>query len=284
MISTVIPVHIRTDADMEYLERALKSLSSQTTPPIEVVLSVDLCPDFDSFEESVRASFKSLNIVFLRHPKPLGISKNSNKGLFVAKGTHVHVLHQDDWLASVSVYESIWAILKEQHDGFLLLTGKRLDRIYSPRFDLTALVGNNQVGGPSGVVFRNFQRQCFDEGLTMLLDVDFVYQIQTALGKPFVINELCIEYGVSDGQAQNLVSSSEFKRELNYIFIKQNLRRSRILLEAFLHHDMQVLLLVSDALLKVNSNIFSRRSMMIVRWFAIQSLRLNRVSRRSFLD
>jgi hypothetical protein len=174
--------------------------------------------------------------------------------------------------------------LKEEHHGFLLLTGKRLDRIYNPRFDLTALVGNNQFGGPSGVVFRNFQRQCFDESLTMLLDVDFVYQIQTALGKPLVINELCIEYGVSDGQAQNLVSSSDFKSELNYVSKKLNLRRSRILLEAFLYHDTQVLLLVSDALLKVNSNIFSRSSMMVVRWFAVQSLRLNRVFRRVLFD
>lgn len=278
MISTVIPVHIRSDLDKNFLFRALTSLNSQELKPLEVILSVDKCPDFLIFQKEILQAFPGLNLLFIEHPNSLGISKNSNMGIYKASGDFIHVLHQDDWLFDSDIYSLLSATLRNTNRQFLLLSGMRLNRIYTPRFDLTALVGNNEVGGPTGVIFPNFGDLWFDENLVMLLDVDFVHNLINKFGKPKVIDRVCVEYGVSGDQAQNLVTSLGFIGELAYIFKKLNLARSRVMITALFRLDAKIIFAVSDTLLKLPSNPILSTLLNVVRFCAGQKLRTRRNS------
>jgi len=254
LISTVIPVHLRSKCDLYFLKRALSSLVAQVYRPSEVILSVDLCPDFRKFKKEILAEFPDLTLIFLEHSTPLGISANTNMGLRKVSNKYVHILHQDDWLFESDVYDYLSAMTQKSKKRFFLLSGLRLDRIYRPHYDLTALVGNNHMGGPSGVLFPYSSDLIFDENLTMLLDVDFVSLLIKKFGKPTVIDKVCIEYGVSDEQAQNLVTDSDFKNELIYLFHKYKLKGVHIALSSLLSTDADVVYSVSQSLLKVPTN------------------------------
>ena len=249
-ISTVIPVHISCDEDMVFLDRALESLRIQTFQPLEVILSVDLCPNFIEFKDTIRLNFTSLNLLFLEQPRPLGISQNTNQGLQIARGDFVHVLHQDDLVVDSVTYEVLSLEITENKELFYLLSGKRLERDYLPHFDLTALVGNNQIGGPSGCFFPNFAEIFYDEELTMLLDVEFVFRLRNKFGSPRVIEKICIQYGVSNGQAQNSVTSTEFRNEVNYVLKKLKISKTRLIFEALLFQNLEKVYSVLDTLIK----------------------------------
>jgi glycosyltransferase involved in cell wall biosynthesis len=278
MISTVIPVHLRSKSDLSFLKRALRSLVAQIYKPSEVILSVDLCPDFNRFKEVIRTEFPELNLIFLKHSKPLGISANTNMGLNQVSERYVHVLHQDDWLFKPDVYAHLSVAAQENTKQFFLLSGLRLERIYRPHFDLTALVGNNQIGGPSGIFFPYSDDSFFDENLTMLLDVDFVFSLIKKFGEPTVLDKVCIEYGVSDEQAQNLVTDIDFSNELVYVFHKHQLKSLRIALCSLLTTDVDVMFSVSQSVLKVPTNKAIVLIVKSIRFFArvVLFLRRNR--------
>lgn len=281
MISTVIPVHLRTNTDLSYLKRALGSLVAQNCRPSEVILSVDLCPDFSIFEKEIRAEFPELNLIFLEHSKPLGISVNTNMGLSKVSDRYVHVLHQDDWLFEVDVYAHLSAVSQKYTREFFLLSGLRLGRIYRPHFDLTALVGNNQIGGPSGVFFPYSADLFFDQNLTMLLDVDFVFLLIKKLGTPKIIDKVCIEYGVSDDQAQNLVTDSDFSNELVYIFGKHKIKSSHIALYSLCTSDAEVVFSITHSVLRVPTNKLGILVVKSIRFLARVMLYLRR-NRKKF--
>ncbi len=281
MISTVIPVHLRSKSDLSFLKRALNSLVAQVHRPSEVILSVDLCRDFSRFEEELRTEFPELNLIFLEHLKPLGISANTNMGLKKVSASYVHVLHQDDWLFKPDVYAHLSAAAQKSTKQFFLLSGLRLDRIYRPHFDLTALVGNNKIGGPSGVFFPYSTDLFFDENLTMLLDVDFVFLLNKKFGKPTIIDKVCIEYGVSDEQAQNLVTHMDFKNELVYVFGKHQLDSLRIAFCSLLTTDANTVFSVTQSLLEVPANKSSLFLVKSIRFLARVLLFFRRDRRKS---
>jgi len=276
LISTVIPVHLRSNTDLSFLKRALSSLVAQNYRPSEVILSVDLCPDFSSFEKAIRAEFPELNLIFLEHSKPLGISANTNMGLSKVSDRYVHVLHQDDWLFKADVYAHLSAAAQESTREFFLLSGLRLGRIYRPHFDLTALVGNNQIGGPSGVFFPYSADLLFDQNLTMLLDVDFVFLLIKKLGRPTILDKVCIEYGVSDDQAQNLVTDIDFDNELVYVFDKHKIKGSRVALYSLFTSDADVVFSISHSVLKVPTNKLGILVIKSIRFLARVTLYLRR--------
>jgi hypothetical protein len=164
-----------------------------------------------------------------------GISSNSNNGIRHVQSQYIHILHQDDWLIDTDTYKEL-AHYGLSDTSFLLLPGKRLDRSFIPKFDLTALLGNNRFGGPSGLIFRRDSAVFFDEGLSMLCDVDFVFQLYKKFDKPRVFERFVIEYGVSEGQAQNHIGQDQFAREVKTVFAKHKPNRWRISLIALLRY------------------------------------------------
>ena len=223
-ISVVIPTYLSTFDDLTYLKRALASLAIQEYAPYQVVISIDFCFNYDAMENLLAEFSGVLNLKSLENETPKGISSNSNNGLRQVGGDLIHVLHQDDALASPSVYHEIAESFLSEGSRLFLLTARRLDRVYKPTFDLTALVGNNRFGGPSGLIFMRSEDVSFDPNLTMLCDVDLLYRLLEKFGSPEIVPSISINYGVSENQAQNRIGSQEFEREVRFLLSKTGVK------------------------------------------------------------
>lgn len=223
-ISVVIPAYLRTFDDLTYLKRALTSLAFQEYAPYQVVISIDFCFNYDAMEGLLADFSDVLNLELLENTTPKGISSNSNNGLRQVRGDFIHVLHQDDALASPGVYHEIAESFLSEGSRLFLLTARRLDRVYRPAFDITALVGNNRFGGPSGLIFMRSGNLSFDLNLTMLCDVDLLYRLLETFGSPEIVPSISINYGVSETQAQNQIGIQEFEKEVRFLLSKTGVK------------------------------------------------------------
>lgn len=235
-LSVVIPVYLRNQQDCDFLVRALDSVAMQTLPPCEVIVSNDSASDFDSYLTNLINDFSSLSILIVKNPANRGISSNSNNGMRLVKSKYIHILHQDDWLIDNNVYQEIVDYFYTHADCFFLLPGQWLDNVSIPKFDLTALLGNNRFGGPSGIIFPGNSSIFFDERLSMLCDVDFVFQLYKKFGRPKIFERVVLEFGVSAGQAQNHIGQDQFSQELHTIFAKHKPNRWKIIFIALLRY------------------------------------------------
>jgi glycosyltransferase involved in cell wall biosynthesis len=235
-LSVVIPIYLRNQEDFNFLKRTLDSVAAQSFPPSEVILSNDSASNFDLQLKNLANLYQTLNIFIVKNLAKQGISTNTNNGISIAKSKYVQVLHQDDWLCDVDFYRDLEKKSFVTEDRYILLPWRRLDVFYHPNFDLTSLLGNNRFGGPSGLIFPSESLVFFDERLSMLCDVDFVVQLYKKFGRPKVFERVVLEYGVSDGQAQNHISQEQFVEELNVIFLKHRPNRWKILVIALLKY------------------------------------------------
>ena len=239
-LSVVIPVYLQNQRDLKFLERCLDSIRSQTLFPSEIIITDDSERFFDEELKELISNYHELKVTLSRNDGKHGISQNSNNGMRLAKSKFVQVLHQDDWLVDTNFYRDLEQSLNISANTYFLLPWKRLNFYSVPQFDLTALFGNNRVGGPSGVIFPNDSSLSFDEELSMLCDVDFVYRLLIKFGSPRIFHRYVIEYGVSEGQAQNQISSSEFLNEIRRLFTKHKLSAGKILFLALTRYPPEV--------------------------------------------
>ena len=258
ILGTVIPVYIKNSSDWNQLRRALNSLRIQTQKP-DTVLITD---DSDSINHStlmeVVAEFSDLPILVVRNLTNRGISENSNNGINLIKAKFIHILHQDDWLGSDNTYERAIDMLGKNPKKFMLLGSSGSGGISTPKFEITALVGNNQMGGPSGVIFPSSSEVLFDQRLKMLCDVDFVYRLVLISGVPVILQGSQIRYGVSDDQAQRHIPRAAISEEIKFILQKHGLSRYRIFTASFHDKSLQETYLVLDSLQNGTSNLFQR--------------------------
>ena len=227
-LGTVIPVFIKKPADWDQLRRALTSLQKQTVLPEAVFLSDDSVNHDDEAFIQICTEFSELNIHSSRNLRNRGISSNSNNGISNVKTSFIHVLHQDDWLIDFDAYKNLRNILVKNPQRFAILGSRKSQQVHKPVLDLTALVGNNQVGSPSGVIFPSSIGIFFDPDLHMLCDVDFFYRLNLVLGEPLILEGAVIENGISDDQAQRSISHENLVDELKLILRKHQVSRMRI--------------------------------------------------------
>lgn len=257
-LGTVIPVYIKNSSDWSQLRRALNSLRIQTQIPDTVLITDDSdSRNYSTLMELV-SEFSDLPISVVRNLTNRGISENSNNGLNLIEAEFIHVLHQDDWLGSKNTYERAKEILSKNPGKFILLGSSGSDGASTPKFEITALVGNNQFGGPSGVIFPSNLEVLFDPKLEMLCDVDFVYRLVLISGAPIILQGNQIQYGISDDQAQRRISRTSISEEIKLILPKHGLSRYRIFTASFHNKTLRETYMVLDSLQNGTYNIFQK--------------------------
>ena len=257
-LGTVIPVYIKNSSDWNQLRRALNSLRIQTQKPDTVLITDDSDSRNHSALMEVVIEFSDLPILVVRNLTNRGISENSNNGINLIKAKFIHILHQDDWLGSEKTYERAIEILSKNPEKFILLGSSGAGGVSIPKFEITALVGNNQMGGPSGVIFPSSFEVLFDQKLKMLCDVDFVYRLVLLSGVPVILQGSQIRYGVSDDQAQRHIPRAAISEEIKFILHKHGLSRYQIFAASFHDKSLQETYLVLDSLQNGSSDLFQR--------------------------
>ena len=195
-LSIVIPIHDMPNGDF-FLWRTVQALMSQT--------------------------FKDFEIVITQEGK---MAKNTNAGIKKAKGELVKILYLDDYLAHK---DSLKEIVKNfGKDDQWLVTGcvhQKNDSDYyedphSPHFpsyseDIHR--GNNTIGSPSVLTFRNEGRLLFDENMSWLLDADLYKRYYAKYGQPKILNDLNVCIGIGEHQTTYKLTDEEKSSEYYYL-------------------------------------------------------------------
>ncbi len=178
-VSIVIPIH-----DMEngafFLWRAINSILDQ--------------------------SFKDYEIIIIKDGK---MAENTNSGIRKAKGELVKILFMDDYFAHESALGVVVSIFDSVPSSEWLITGTNTNP--KPSWTDDIATGNNKLGSPSALTFRNhFDRNLyFDERMSWLLDVDLYKRMRERFGKPIIWQGTEVILGIGDHQMTNILTDEE---------------------------------------------------------------------------
>src|SRR3990167_10813119 len=161
-ISICVPIHDMQNGD-KFLWRLVNSLTSQT--------------------------FKDWELIITKDGK---MACNSNEAIKRARGELIKIMYLDDYFTESFVLQRIVDNFKDK-DGWMILGANDNP---TPYWTDDIETGNNHLGSPSALVFRNIEdishgemyyKWYFDEKMSWLLDVDLYRRMFNQLGLPKII-------------------------------------------------------------------------------------------------
>ena len=185
-ISIVVPFHWMTNWQF-FLTRCLESIEKQTFKDYEVILT-----------------------------KAGSMPVNTNRAIQCAKGELVKVLYMDDWLDTPYYLAEIYqAFLNPEIDWLITAAVNNRHPVWTDDIE----TGNNKLGSPSALAFRNnFENNLlFDEDLSWLLDCDLYKRMEKRFGKPAILTGVDIGIGIHDGQMTHILTDEQKLKEHNYL-------------------------------------------------------------------
>ena len=183
-ISICIPFHWMKDWQI-FMLRCLQSIEAQT--------------------------FKDYEIILIKHST---MPITSNRVIESAKGDIIKVLYMDDWLESEDYLEKLYKAFDDKTDW--VITSATTNK--EPKWTDNIETGNNRLGSPSALAFRNcFDILFFDEKLSWLLDCDLYKRMEKRFGKPKILTDIVVGIGVHSGQMTNILTDQQKQEEYNYL-------------------------------------------------------------------
>ncbi len=193
-VSIVIPFHWMKNWQF-FLTRCLESIENQSFKDYEVILT-----------------------------KVGSMPVTTNRVIQEAKGELIKVLYMDDYLVHGSSLEKIVEAFDYRHINFKgekpvewLITAT--DDNENPHWTDDIETGNNKLGSPSALVFRNHfeSNLLFDENMSWLLDCDYYKRMYEKYGEPLIWNTIAVRIGKGDHQMTHILTNEQKLAEHEYI-------------------------------------------------------------------
>lgn len=187
-LSIVIPIH-DMKGGAEFLWRSINMLTEQTFQDFEIIIT-----------------------------KEGKMAENTNAGIKRARGEFIKILYLDDVLASKDSLQRIVNNLSGSTQW--LITG--CDTNPSPYWTDNIITGNNRLGSPSVLTFRNYfeNNLLFDERMSWLLDCDLYHRMYERYGPPKILGEINVLMGIGDHQMTNILTDQEKLSEFDILKTK----------------------------------------------------------------
>ena len=179
-ISICIPAYKRVD----YLRRLLVSINEQTFKDFEVIITDD-SPD-DSVSTLLNEMQLLYSYQYLKNTPALGTPANWNRGLAIARGTWIKLMHDDDWFSTPNALQRFADESKKSNAGFIFSAFNNVKEGQSPtpvfcssfrlkiiRDNPVTLVAKNAIGPPSVVMHKKDPSYEYDSRMKWLVDMDF---------------------------------------------------------------------------------------------------------------
>lgn len=184
-VSIVIPFHWMENWQF-FLMRCLESIEKQTYTNYEIILM-----------------------------KVSSMAETSNRVIEGAKGDLIKVLYMDDYFSSDWSLEDI--VMHFEKEDEWMITG--CDTNLHPQWTDDIETGNNKLGSPSTLTFRNhFEHNLlFDENMSWLLDADLYKRMYKKFGRPKILDTKNIMIGQGDHQMTHILTNEEKLAEHNYM-------------------------------------------------------------------
>lgn len=176
-VSIVVPIHDMKNGEF-FLWRLVNSLTEQT--------------------------FKDWELIITKDGK---MAENTNAGINRARGQLVKILYLDDYFADSDALENI--VQAFTVDTEWLIHGVNTNP--TPRWTIDIETGNNKLGSPSALIFRNHfeDNLLFDERMSWLLDCDLYKRMYKKYGLPRILPGVHVELGIGDHQMTNILTDEE---------------------------------------------------------------------------
>ena len=155
-------------------------------------------------------TFKSYEIIIVKEGS---MPVNTNAGIKKAQGQLIKILYLDDYFAHPNALQEI-ADNFEFMDEWLITA---CDTNLNPYWTDDIHLGNNKLGSPSCLTFRNRDIELFDENLSWLLDCDLYKRLYEKHGEPKILKSINVNIGVGDHQMTNLMSDDYKLSEHKYL-------------------------------------------------------------------
>lgn len=208
-ISICIPAYKHVD----FLERLLDSVASQTFRDFEVVITDD-SPD-ESVHHLLKKFKGKMEIHYYKNETALGTPENWNEAIRKARGTWIKLMHNDDWFAREDALEIFYKNV-QSHPGEVSFfsafqnieeeTGKKevvklsiADKkfFFSNPYHLLKKV---YVGNPSCTLFRRDLNIWYDRRYKYIVDFDYYIRVIQETKMPVYIDEILLNIGFHSGQ------------------------------------------------------------------------------------
>ena len=232
-VSVAVPVYEYYGRGVEFLDDMFRTISHQTLKDVEVVVSDH---SIDSvIEDYCKLNEYDLTIKYIRNDLDRGNPcSNTNVAIDNSSGEIVKVLLQDDFLYDTEALEKIYNQLINSESKWVVCgaihTRNDGHTFFNPIFprwsDLMILEsGNNFIGSPSNVAFKNDVSLRFDPQTAMLMDVDFYYGMMIKYGHPIYYDDILIGNRVRDTQTwKERISDEEIDNEFKYVHEKYQIK------------------------------------------------------------
>lgn len=179
-----------------FLPEAIESVLRQSFQDFEIIITDDRSTD-DSFAIAQRYAARDPRIVAVQNAQNLGMVRNRNACLALARGEFVKTLHADDFLVSNEALAKMVAALESNRAIALVAAARRtVDETGGPldtwsSFEATArpisgttvitrclFEQRNLIGGPSAVMFRRaLASRGFDEDFFVMADMEMWFHL-----------------------------------------------------------------------------------------------------------
>ena len=179
-ISVIIPAHNASD----YIERAIKSIITQTDMSWEIIIVENGSTD-DTYIKSMKYAEKYSNINIFQSEK--GVSKARNYGLKKATGKWICFLDADDYIYP-DAFNEIYKYMEDEFDGNEEYQNLRCEMIKNPTQNMTVW----------GKLFKHQiiekNKIEFDEQLELAEDSDFTFRYMQNASKALRITSQLYHY------------------------------------------------------------------------------------------
>lgn len=172
--------------NLELFERAFASVEMQVGTTWEVVIVDDSTND--SIGTALKPHIRDSRIKYYHNDKPLGAVPNWNRGLRLASGKYIIVLHHDEAFTSKTHLLALERLLDRGYDAaissIVVYKGGKPYHKMNPTMTTRFVVHHpeflfmiNKIGPCACMAIRKSQIQFFNEKLHWLVDVDWYFRV-----------------------------------------------------------------------------------------------------------
>ncbi len=199
------------------IERAIQSVVEQNFSDWELIVVDDASTD--NTEEVI----KKYNVIYSKAPENIGIARNSNRGLRMAKGEYIAIIDDDDaWIDKNKLAKQVEFL--DKNSGYVATgggivvvdkDGKEMFRYLKPETDekiRDKMLFDNTMANSTTVFRRSAAEKVgwYDEGLRYSADRDFFLKLGLE-GKLYNFPEYFANYTMA-GQNTSIVKMREHLR------------------------------------------------------------------------
>lgn len=230
-----------------YLQEAIDSVLTQTFEDFELII-VDNCSTDNTEELVMEYLQKNRRIQYFKNEENIGMYRNYNQALLLAKGEYIKFLNADDKFeptllekfvnildndSTISVVTSHRQYFGSKNDILIPpFTGK----VEATTAILTSLKHGNWIGEPTTVMFRknNLNLGLFDISLLMFADQD-MWLRYLRFGHLYIIDEVLSYFRIHEEQGTVYLNNENDKQLFNSMQYAEYLRNA-ILTNRFGHN------------------------------------------------